>query len=901
MPLLRPRQSRPSLRRKHRRNRPENTGRCIQTVTLRFLFHACYGFRAPFLKRLAAVCVTAGLILSGVAGLCGRAVAESDAPTGRGSVRLEMRRVPSHAHVPNRWSQLPCRINNDRDEPFEGLCVTTVGDEQGLQYGRRVWVPPHTRFVTWQPLLVPDAPPADPFDPKIREIEFRSLLFDSRASDDQPVRQELGRLEIRDTLWLTHPGQVTGVLLPPHDGAERGDGDGRPTGISAYEFVVTGRVEAGIQYNYVVLDEGLPPGGEQSLEAFDQLIVASDTVLHDHAAIAALRDWLFRGGRLWIMLDRVDVSVLEVLLGDAFTGHVVDRVGLTRAHLRAGPLGIAGEEQPREFDRPVPLARLLLDDVDMAYTVDGWPAAYWKTCGEGRLLVTTLGPGGWVRPRLPTDDPPSIGGAWATSVVPGPAFNEIMSSFFVVQPDPLMQPEVLETQARDGVGYTVPSKGLVVGLLSGFTLFLIGMGAWSLRVGEGQRMGVIGPLAALVASLSLMAVGNTHRSVPEMTAVTQFVQPIPGTDDVRAIGAAATFVAETGPVEFSGNRGWLMPSLVGQDPGPRRVVWSDLDHWRWENLRLTQGLHAARFRNSAELDARTSARISFDSEGVTGRLSLPAGLAASDAIIVTPSGRMGVKMAGENTFQARAEDVFTAEQYVAAGLLSDEQATRSRTLATLLESSGDRFSREPTLLFWTDPWELGTFFPSETSVTGSALVTVPLEFDRPAVGTAIQIPSPFVTYREAMLPNTQSLSGLYNHRTRTWMERRNPTSTWLGFRLPRRIAPVRPTTAKLTIRVAGPMGRLEVATLRGTEPVPVKTWDDPVGTLAVELDDPQLLALAPDGTLMLRIAVGDPNQPASAQASASSVSSTFRIESLTLELQAVVLDHDEDSRTLTTD
>jgi len=219
-----------------------------------------------------------------------------------------------------RWSQLPCRITNNRDEAFKGLCVTTVGDGQGLQYGRRVWVPPHTRFVTWQPLLVPDAPPADRHDPKIREIEFRSLLFDSGSSDDQPVRQELGRLEIRDTLWLTHPGPVTGVLLPPDDRAERDVGDGRPVGLSVDEFVLTGRVEAGIQYNYIVLDEGLPPGGEPSLEAFDQLVVASDAVLHDHAALAALREWLYRGGRLWVMLDRVDTSVLEVLLGDEFNG-----------------------------------------------------------------------------------------------------------------------------------------------------------------------------------------------------------------------------------------------------------------------------------------------------------------------------------------------------------------------------------------------------------------------------------------------------------------------------------------------------------------------------------------------------------------------------------------------------
>ncbi|MGE0374486.1 MAG: hypothetical protein AB7I48_05630 [Planctomycetaceae bacterium] len=828
--------------------------------------------------------VLGGLMVAIGCWSCVPASAQTEAAPERSAVRLEVNRSLSHTHVPNRFSLLPHRLTNERNEPFDGLCITTFEDRHNLQYGRRIVVPPQARLITWQPILVPDAPASDPYDPKIREIPFRSLLFDRGASEEQIVRQEAGSMQLRDTLWLAHAGQVTGVLLPA-----RAEEDAR-SGISLYDLVKTGRLEQGLPYNYVELDESLPPGGEESLAAFDQFVVADSRILDDLGAVHALRRWLYGGGRLWVMLDRVDVQLLEALLGDQWTSSVIDRVGLTSVQLEVGPGQPPNDEQRREFDRPVDLVRMLADGVETAYTTGGWPAAVWKPCGEGMLLVTTLGADAWVRPRLPTDPDPPRNPSLKTAFVPGPALDDLSAAFFVPRSGPLLDQESLETQSRDSVGYTVPSRGLVVGMLSGFTLMLIGVGGWLLKTGEAQRLGVFGPLAALAASLSLMAVGRAHRSLSETTAVTQFVQPISGTSDVRASGAAATFVGETGHAEYSGGGGWLLPATTEQDGGTRRIVWSGLDRWRWESLPLTQGLHASRFWSAAELFARSSVRAVIDAEGITGRLTLPDGLTATDPILVTPHGRMGVDMTGADSFRSRAADLLSAGQYVAAGLLTDEQSARGGTLAALLESTGDRFPSGPTLLFWTDPWNLGISFPSEGEVSGSALVALPMSLDRPPAGTAIDVPAPFVNYREGPGPQSEHQSGLYDHRTRTWMDRTKPAMTWLHFRLPPGLTPVRPTGARLTIRVLGSMRRLEVAARQRDQVVPVRTWSNPVGTLSLDINDPDLLELTPEGHLMLRIAMGDPDQPSGLPVIESGSAEPFRIESLALEIRAVVLE-----------
>ena len=101
-----------------------------------------------------------------------------------------------------------------------------------------------------------------------------------------------------------------------------------------------------------------------------------------------------------MMLDRTDPRILELLLGDQFNCHVVDRVGLTTVRInKAVTEGPKSAVEATDYETPVDFVRVAVQDFEVAYEVEGWPAAFWMKCGNGRLLVTTLGARGWSTPR----------------------------------------------------------------------------------------------------------------------------------------------------------------------------------------------------------------------------------------------------------------------------------------------------------------------------------------------------------------------------------------------------------------------------------------------------------------------------------------------------------------------
>jgi hypothetical protein len=323
----------------------------------------------------------------------------------------------------------------------------------------------------------------------------------------------------------------------------------------------------------------------------------------------------------------------------------------------------------------------------------------------------------------------------------------------------------------------------------------------------------------------------------------------------------------------------------------RRLVWTDLESWQWENLPGAPGLRTATLLESQRLSEPVRAELALDEQGVVGHLTLPEGLSAADGVLATRRGRIGVEFEDEGTLRAPAAQVLTDAQFLSAGVLSDEQARRSELLREMLSASPDeRFPEHPTLLFWTGPWRLGLQFHERFQSAGSALVAIPVRFRRPAAGAEITIPAPLLPYREAIGVDGSVPTGLFDSRQLAWIRKSAPTSTWLQFQAPRSLLPIAPRTARLVIRVDGPVGKLSIAGTDGDQVVPVKTWVDPVGTLELTIEDPRALSLTTDGRLLLHVAGGDPDRPELTRSSGEGVErvSYWRIESLSLELTALV-------------
>jgi hypothetical protein len=249
-----------------------------------------------------------------------------------------------------------------------------------------------------------------------------------------------------------------------------------------------------------------------------------------------------------------------------------------------------------------------------------------------------------------------------------------------------------------------------------------------------------------------------------------------------------------------------------------------------------------------------------------------------------------VELSDDGSFTADASAVLSDEQYLGAGLMSDEQNRRGRVLAALLADSTKRnYPLRPTLLLWTDPWPLGLLFDERMRREGAALVAAPISFERPPPKTEVTIPPPLLPYRETVGPDGAVPVGLYDYRHHEWQEKSQATSVWLRFQVPQELLPLTPQSAKLVVRVTGPVGQFEIAAHQNGQAVPVKAWTRPVGTLTAEITDPDHLAIDADGGLLLRVAAGDPNRPTSStNGSGDGHRSYWRIESLSLELRAKI-------------
>ncbi|HUQ67955.1 MAG TPA: hypothetical protein VM165_00440, partial [Planctomycetaceae bacterium] len=520
----------------------------------------------------------------------------------------------------------------------------------------------------------------------------------------------------------------------------------------------------------------------------------------------------------------------------------------------------------------------------------------WQQCGQGRLLVTTIGPAAWLRTRDLTPYQRKSG-IEAPPYARNRAYELLAPQFFTARMESPLTAAVAEPHVTEQIGYKIPARGVIVGWLTLFTGSLVGIGFVLARHHRLEQFAGWGPIVAIVAASVLVVAGSrTRAAVPPTTAVLQFVQAVAGTDDVQNTGTAGIFTPSAGAAEFQGEHGgWILPELAGTEGATRRMIWSDADRWQWENLTQSPGLRMATFRDSFSLTQPLRVTATLNEHGVVGQLSLPEGLRPSDALLATTTGRVGVDLGRDGAFTANADRVLTAEQFVTAGVLSDEQLRRSETLSSIFAKG---FPTEPTLLFWTNPWPGGLQLSTSSSITGAALVSIPVTFSRSATGTVITIPTPLVPYRETDGPAGERPSGFYDFRKKAWSAKYEPSSAWLQFSVPRSLLPLEAISARVTVQVDGPVGKLQLAGMTGNGPAPIHTWIDPVGTLTYEITDPNGLPLSDDGKLKLRISAGDPDRPELTKHAGDGAEhvSYWQIESLTLELRARVVDESPSER-----
>lgn len=763
--------------------------------------------------------------------------------------------------VPERWGLVGVAIANPTDQPVDLLSAHFFPSDPDLQFARQLWVPPQAKRSTWYPVRPPRGPV------KSASIPVKSILVDRATQPETYLRDYAGALVREGLLPARSKAEaVTGMV---------GDGDDEQLGLMVQVARVAFRMSPRMSW---LGQEGLPPIAE-GLDALDNILIASDQLFAEPAGAAALRHWLHRGGRAWVQLERVAPAAVSQLLGEDFPCTIVDRVGLTRWQFvnernpeepdsnvtemlenpdaRLEKSEGNAEQAIRTFEAPVDMVRVVAPGSRPLHTIDGWPASFWRRCGRGWVLFTTVSPRGWVEYRPETDKQRHSSDNPVAKYMDTDPLQFLAAAFLKKGAAAPIEPAAFAPLLTGEVGHHILGRGMVLLILGGFCAGLLGTGFWLQRRGDLAHLGWIGPLAAVGTAVLLFALGWLMRSqVPPTAAVAQFVEAIPGVPEADVSGMMAFYsLGDTEPRLGAEHGGVFVVDRSAQTGSTRRMVWTDLSRWHFENMPLSAGMHWAPFEQSRALDEPLSARVTFGPDGVIGTLRTGPWQKPSDALLALPSRRnVSVRFTGEDRFVATPEDQLAPEAYLASGLLSDEQRRRQDVYRDLLGKRLGMFPAQPTLLTWTEPDDLGFTYVEGARRSGSALLAVPLQIERPAPGTHIRIPAAFLTHQSIVRPG---FALLFSFKKNEWVTQlARPARTMLRFQLPSELLPVRIERAVLHVDVQAQGYPFDV--LSGPDKWEVlATRNSPVGRLRFDLDRADVLQPDANGSVHLGLAVGD--------------------------------------------
>jgi hypothetical protein len=770
-------------------------------------------------------------------------------------------------YVCESWGVVGVDVLNRSDESTQVLASFRTPGIPDVEFARRIEVPPQAVRRCWVPVRIPRMPR------HAQTIAFAGKLIDVRSGSEVVLRAAHEEVEYAIDLRLNHELPVTGIFLRDEDEPQS------ESAKFAYEAIIALRTARGCSRRLVMISGRHVPPTPETFDGLDQLVLENGRFAEDAASLSTIRDWVNNGGQLWVMLDRLEFADVERLLGNCFSCGLVDRVQLDSVGIQSSAPRPAIQYTPaRAFEQPVDFARVVTTDMQITHTVDGWPAAFWRPVGRGRVVFTTVGAKAWIQPQQHRGrwDPETM-----TDFVPTPQLDDL----------PLLLPELPRTYSAESlrpyleqqIGYRVATPATVLAVLGLFCACLLGAGILLARRRRLEHLGWLVPAAAVLASVPLILAGvRSRQAVPPTVGQVQLIEVAEKDSQVTASGLLAVYQPQphSGPLGVRRGGGCELETS-GLQGTLRRMVWTDLDQWQWENLRLPAGVRTASFSRSMVLPDNVVASGTLTDAGFVGQVTGPFEKLA-DAVIAVP-GQPSLAVAwGSDAVTAGPQDVLAPGQHVAGTLLSSEQTRRQEVYRQVLGAMPGYASlvTRPSLLGWTEPLELGLCLPQDTERVGAALWSVPLEIARPDSGATFVIPSPLMTCRVVQGPLNDGVSPLFDTRTGQWLHSTNASRAWLRFQIPPSLLPVEIQRMRLTLQVTAPDRRLQIVRLVDGQVQELFSRVNPIGRYECVLAPPELPGVDPSGGVLVGVVVGDP-----VDAAAGSESVTWKMDFVHLEIR----------------
>jgi hypothetical protein len=234
---------------------------------------------------------------------------------------------------------------------------------------------------------------------------------------------------------------------------------------------------------------------------------------------------------------------------------------------------------------------------------------------------------------------------------------------------------------------------------------------------------------------------------------------------------------------------------------------------------------------------------------VTGRLNPGPFQGLADSILITPSRQpLSVGFEADNSFSARGTDILPSGQYLSSSVLTDRQQRRQAVYRALLNTALPKEWRDRSyLLAWAETSQAPVTLQAGERVVGNALVAVPLEFERPAVGTPVAIPRSFIPYSRVIQGRARPAV----------LEGTAPSESELQFDLPRSVLPLTIERVRFSAKVRSPGRRFTLMGTTDEGPITVFEAENPLDPINIEIADPRLLKVQPGGVLRLTLRISE--------------------------------------------
>lgn len=755
---------------------------------------------------------------------------------------LDLRGValtPNSRLVAGQTLVLVAKLENPGKQRAEGRVIVTAAELPNLRCVRNVVVEAGKSEQFELTIPVPHDPS------QIEQLSLTATVY-VREGSREVILERNGAPVVSTLQLFRNEGRIFGMALEPEVPPQpEWYWPRSPTSLS-YEFAIAARVDADSTKIAASYETQSLPLSQVHWNSFDIFVIADPAPLKDPAAVQALQEFLERGGRVLIMLDKVHTSLVRPLLGLGQSCEEVDRIELNdlTIEVEADANKLSKENRSISSDVGITMARILQTGGRVTHHAEGWPIAMSMDIGYGQLCLTTLDSSVWIRPRekqksnLPYQQCNYETRLWAE--------NFAISSFVPRSDLPLTKPTDYPLKL---VGNPVVPKSWVAAALLGFCGLLTCTGVFFAYVGRMTLLGVVAPCIAILASIALMISANwVRRDIPESVSRLQLVD-IGGNGKFASIREqASVYLATAADMQCDSKFDGIMRTANGAGS----LVIKDFQDWHVADSNWPPGA----WRYDMEYVIPTEELI------VKGRLSsdgleliLPDALPSSlqDPILSYVTGDPLLCEVIEAGLRANTQHTVDQDRWITGAIISDEQQRRSEIYRQFFEPN--KLLRRPgsRLYGWTNTWP-GSNWSRKLKEQGSALVSLPVVLVRPTNGEEVFVPHGLVQVQRRF--STSNLTSAFDDVTGKWRDEVAMASDVdVDFVLPEVLVPIELKSIEFAIDITAPQRTVTVNAITDSGSVQIIKLDSPSIPWKQTITDPAILKAFQLGRLPVSISV----------------------------------------------